>query len=286
MEHDHPGLGLCFFGNQLFYAVNTPGSAGRLDHIGCVDFNFDVPHALLSGEERHFPGIRRAVRQLRESYSIREIRMLSFPTRECWSIFPKVVYDKADEREAHVSILMSGIDRSRIQPTWYNLSNPDYKLLLLRDTGSLGGLRKIAPEAPTVDLCSEFEIGRRWISHADPGGSFMTVCCFEGCLSVSSFILGKLRGATFIEFDDIDDLPYLWLHHARQLGWMEGLHDRVYVYGRRAHRFIDVLQPFWDDAGTVEKMNSLEAIQIEAGEATYGFDLGMAFPAILLALPV
>ncbi|MDZ7772500.1 MAG: hypothetical protein U5K31_07155 [Balneolaceae bacterium] len=286
MADTHPGLGLCFFGNQLFYAVNTPGSSNRLSRIGCVDFNFNVPEALLTGREDHFPGIQQAVEKLKERFGIRHIRILSFPTGECWSIFPKVVYDEADEREAHLKILMSGTDRQRIQPTWYNLSNPDYKLLMLRDTGALGGLPKIAPSASTVDLVSEFEIGQRWISHADPGGSFMTVCCFGECISVSSFILGKLRGTTFIEFDEVDDLPYLWLHHASEQKWMQGLHDHVYVYGQQAHRFIDVLRPFWDDAGSVQKMNSLEAIRIEADERTYGFDLEMAFPAILLSLQV
>ncbi len=285
MGQNHPGLGICFFDNQLLYAVNSPGNDHRLAHIGCVDFNFDVPEALLSGDQKHFPGIRRAIDQLKESYDIRDIRILSFPIRECWSIFPKVVYDKADEREAHVNILMRGVDRSKIQPTWYSLSNPDFKLLLLRNTGKLGGLRKIVAGASTVELVSEFEIGQRWISHADPGGSFMTVCCFEKCISVCSFILGKLRGATFIEFDDLADLPYLWLQYARELNWMEGLHDTIYVYGYRTHRFIDILQPFWDEAGTVEKMNSLESIRMSADETTYSFDLEMAFPAILLSLP-
>lgn len=284
MGQQSPGLGICFFGQQLFYAVNEPGTAGRLSHIGCVDFNFDVPDALLSGNNTHFPGIRQAVEHLKETFSIRHIRILSFPNRECWSVFPKIVYDNPDEREAHLAILTGGTGRRDVQPTWHVLSNPQYRLLLLRDRSMLGGLDKIAQEVSTVDLISEFEIGSRWIAHADPGGSFLTVCCFSNCISVSSYLLGSLRGTTWISFPDPDDLPYLWLHHARHLTWMQGIHDHVYVYGFNTHEITDVLLPFWDESGPVEKMDSLEKIRIEAEEQTYGFELERAFPAILLAL--
>lgn len=284
MGQQSPGLGICFFGNQLFYAVHTPGNAGKLSHIGCVDFNFDVPDALLTGDSTHFPGIRQAVEQLRESFSVRHVRILSFPDRECWSILPKIVYDNADEREAHLAILMHGKERSDIEPTWHPLSNAQFKLLLLRDRSALGGLAKIAPDVSTVDLISEFEIGSRWIAHADPGGSFLTVCCFRDCISVSSYLLGSLRGTTWIPREDADDLPYLWLHRARELNWMQGIHDHVYVYGFNTHPVIDTLLPFWDESGPVEKMDTVEKIRIEADETTYGFALEKAFPAILLAL--
>src|SRR5699024_9562163 len=128
-----------------------------------------------------------------------------------WTSVPKIVYDDADEREKHISILMSGVNRKSIQPTWYNLSNQDYKFLLLRNESSLQGIKTLAAGTPTADLISDFEIGARWVQHANPGGSFMTICCFNNCISVASFILGKLRGAVFINFDDIEDLPYLWL---------------------------------------------------------------------------
>jgi hypothetical protein len=112
----------------------------------------------------------------------------------------------------------------------------------------------------------------------------MTICCFHNCISVASFILGKLRGATYIFYDEIQDLPYLWLQHSQQLSWMKGLHEKVYVYGMKAFRVIDILQPFWDDAGTVTKMDTLDKIKIDADEKTYGFNLENAFPAIMLAL--
>lgn len=284
MEEKLPSLGLCFFGNQLFYAVNNPGNPAKLARIGCFDFNFDVTETLLGNSEQHFRGIKQTVGQVKQEYDIQRLRILSFPTRECWTSVPKIVYDDSDEREKHIRILMSGVDRKKIHPTWYNLSNQDYKFLLLRNDESLKGLQKLASDIPTTDLISDFEVGLRWIQHVNPGGSFMTICCFQNCISVASFILGKLRGATYIPYDEIQDLPYLWLQHTQEISWMDGLHEEIYVYGMEAFRVIEILQPFWDDAGTVTKMDTLKKIQIEADEKTYGFNLEHAFPAMMLAL--
>lgn len=284
MEEQHPSLGLCFFGNQLFYAVNDPTDPKKLARIGSFDFNIDVTETLLNDSEQHFRGISQTVEQVKEEYDIQHLRILSFPQQECWTAVPKIVYDNSDEREKHINILMSGVNRKDIHPTWYNLSNQDYKFLLLRHTESLKGLQKIASGTSTTDLISEFEIGMRWVQHFNPGGSFMTICCFHNCISIASFILGKLRGATYITFDEIHDLPYLWLQHTKQLSWMKGLHEEIYVYGQEAYRVIDILQPFWDEAGTVTKMDSLENTHVKADEKTYGFSLAQAFPAMMLAL--
>ncbi|MDZ7681323.1 MAG: hypothetical protein U5J63_06295 [Fodinibius sp.] len=284
MGEQHPSLGLCFFGNQLFYAVNDPSEPQKLERIGCFDFNFDVTETLLGNSDQHFRGIQQTVNELKQEYNIKHLRMLSFPTQECWTAVPKIVYDNSDEREKHIRILMSGVDRKHIHPTWYNLSNQDYKLLLLRDEQSLSGLQQLASIASTADMISDFEIGSRWIPHAEPGGSFMTICCFQNCISISSFILGKLRGATYIPYDEIQDLPYLWLQRSQQLNWMQGLHEEIYVYGQKALHAIEILQAFWDETGQITKMDSLEKMQVEADEQTYGFSLENAFPAIMLAL--
>lgn len=284
MNQSNPSLGLCFFNNQLFYAVNDVGNPRKLARIGSVDFNFDLAEAILTGDEEHFPGIQKTVGRLKEEYSIAHIRILSFPYKECWTILPKLVYDNAEEREAHISILMNGIDRRHIHPTWYTLSNQDYKFLLLRNEEALGGLEKLASNASSADLYSEFEIGDRWTRHTNAGGSFMTICCFNNCLSVSSYILGKLRGATYINFDEPEDLPYLWLQHTQELGWMKGLHEEIHVYGSQAYQIINILKPFWDEAGTVLKMDSLEKMSVEADEDTYSFNLECAYPAIMLTL--
>lgn len=284
MGQSHPSLGLCFFGNQLFYAVNAPGKPKKLARIGSFDFNFDITEMLFGNSEQHFPGIRQTINQIKEEYDIQHLRILSLPTEECWTTVPKIVYDNSDEREKHIGILMSGVDRKHVHPTWYNLSNQDYKFLLLRNNESLHGLQKLASDTSTTDLISEFEIGLRWIQHINPGGSFMTICCFHNCIAVGSFMLDKLRGATYITYDDIQDLPYLWLQHTQQLNWMKGLHERIYVYGSEAYKIIENLKPFWDEAGTITKMDTLEKIQIEADEETYGFNLEHAFPAMMLAL--
>ena len=284
MEDQHPSLGLCFFENRLFYAVNDPNTSKRLARIGSFDFNIDVTETLLGDAEQHFRGISQTVSQLKKEYDIQRLRILSFPTQECWTAVPKIVYDDSDEREKHISILMSGVDRKEIHPTWYNLSNQDYKFLLLRNNESMRSMQKLASKTSTSDLISDFEIGSRWIQHANPGGSFMTICCFQNCISIASFILGKLRGATYIPFDDIQDLPYLWLQRTNQLNWMQGLHEEIYVYGIEAYRVIEILEPFWDEAGNVTKMDTLDKMQIEADEETYGFNLEQAFPAIMLAL--
>lgn len=284
MMQPDPNLGLCFFDNQLYYAVNSPEQPKKLARIGSVAFNFDVTDAIITGDEQHFPGIRQTVTRLRDRFSINHIRVLSFPTRECWTILPRLVYEDPDEREAHINILMNGVDRRHIHPTWYSLSNQDYKLLLLRNNAALQGLYKLTSSASTTDLVSEFELGDRWIDHVNPGGSFMTVCCFKDCISVGSYILGNMRGATYITYDDAEDLPYLWLQHKRALAWMQGLHEEIHVYGSNAFHIIDILQPFWDDAAAIIKMDSLEKMHAIADEETYGFSLELAYPAVMLAL--
>ncbi len=180
---------------------------------------------------------------------------------------------------------MQGVDRNQIEPTWYTLSNDEYKFLLLRNREKLGGLPKLASSASTTDLISDFEIGSRWSRHSGIKGSFITIGCFHDAIAVSSYVLGKMRGATYLPFDEAEDLPYLWLQAARQLSWLKGLHEQIYVYGINAYRIIEILQPFWEDeASRVIKMDSLEKMQVQAEETSYGFNLECAFPAIMLAL--
>lgn len=284
MEQSHSGLGLCFFGNQLFYAVNDKQDPKKLARIGCFDFNFEVTQAIIEGDDEHFPGIQQTIAQLKEQYNVGQVRILSLPYKECWTTVPKLVYDNPDEREAHINILMSAVERKKVHPTWYELSNQDYKFLMLRNEEELRGLKKMIPSVSSTDLISEFELGDRWVQHTEAGGSFMTICCFNGCISVCSYILGKMRGATYIKYDDIEDLPYLWLQQAQQLNWMKGLHEEFHVYGEDAYKVIEILEPFWDDAGKVIKMDTLQKIQVEADEQTYSFNLEKAYPAILLAL--
>lgn len=284
MGQTKANLGLCFFENQLYYAINDPKKIGRLSRIGSVDFNFELEGAIISGNGKQFSGIQHTINTIRENFDINHIRILTLPTLECWTTLPKIVYDEPDEREDHIRILMHGVERKDIEPTWHTLSNQDYKFLLLRNKSRFEGYDRLASSASAIDLYSEFEIGEKWAQHADTSGSFLTICGFKDCITVSSFILGNLRGSTYLRFDDEEDLPYLWLQSAQQLNWMQGLHEYIFVYGFRAYRIIEILKPFWDEAAEIIKMDSLGKMKVESDEQTYSFNLERAFPAILMAL--
>jgi hypothetical protein len=284
MPEDNCSLGICFYGSQLFYAVCDAEKKPFLSRLGAVNFNFDIVQALINPNESYIEGLRETLNDLTDRFGVRNVQLLLHPAMECWATVPKLVYDDAEERKAYINILMNGRPRKHIHPAWYTLSNEKFKLLRLRTTRSLTGINRLTEGFAGVGLSSTFEIGERWIEHIKPGGSFLTVSVFDHCISVSSFILGKLRGATYIAFDELHDLPYLWLQRARDLQWMQGLHEQIQVYGHLAHRIIDTLEPFWDEAGTVTKMDTLEDMQVHAEEETYSFDLSLAYPAVLLAL--
>lgn len=277
-------LGICYADNQLFYAVNNPEENGSLRHIGCFDFNFDVKNAIVSGDGNSFSGIQSSLNKLKETYSCETVRILSPAVEECWSIFPRAVYESPDEREAHLSLLMSGVDRSNLQSTWYEISNNEYKLLTVRNSDTMQGFQSLLGSFRSAEYVSEFELGSEWQSHTNVNGSFLMVHCQRDYLSVASFILGKLRGGTVIRFENRTDLPYLWSLYSSKHQWMSGIHEQVYVFGQFARETSEILTPFWDDTGEVLLMNTLEQIRAAAPEETYGFRLESAFPAVMLSL--
>jgi len=277
-------LGFCFFDHQLFYAVRSSDEKMQLRHIGAVDFNFNIVEALAANKDGRMKSVRAGVNELTDRFDVNKLNILLPPVLECWATLPKRVHDDAREREAYINILMNGIPRKHIHPSWFALSNQDYRLLRLRADQTLEGIRTLADGIGKVDFLSTFEVGQQWIEHAHPGGSLLTISSFHQCLSVSSFILGKLRGVTYLTFDDINDLPYLWLQKARDLSWMQGLHENIQVCGHAADDIIKILHSYLDDAGVITKMDSLEKMQVSADEQTYGFDLAKAYPAVMLAL--
>ena len=288
---DNTNLGVCFLANQLYYAVynstpdqNRNGAPKAIRRIGSIDFSFNVEKAIRFHESDHFPGIRASFQQLKQQFMVNQLRMVIPPIHECWTTLPKLVYDKSDERDAHLAILMKGVDRKNIEPYWFSVSNQDYKFLVVRNKEFLQGYNQIASLFNKSEFLSDFELGQRWEQHSRVRGSYLTVSCYRNVLCVSSFLLGKFRSATYIPFDEMDDLPYLWLQYANNLQWMQGLHETIYVYGWRAYQVIDTLKPFWDDASYVQKMDSLAKIGVSAEEETYGFSLDHAFPALMLAL--
>ena len=179
---------------------------------------------------------------------------------------------------------MHGRERREIQAIWHSVSNSDYRLLLLRDNSSLQGFSYLLNTFANVDIVTDFEIGMDWQLHTESNDSFLMIHCQKNYISVTSFILGKLRGCTYIEYDDIADLPYLWNLYEDNLSWMNGIHDKTYVYGFYSSQITNILQSFWYHHGDVITMNSLREMSVEADEKTYGFRLESAFPAILMSL--
>lgn len=278
-------LGVCLSDKNLFYAISRPSNKKSLTYLGAVDFNFDVLQALVTRDGDHFPTVLETVRSLKEKFNVDRIRIQTCPAYECWSTLPKLIYDKADEREAYLNILMRGVDRRYIEPLWFELSNQNFKLLLVRNKNVMEGFKKLTNMVGQGAFYSEFELGHRWMQLTGQRGSFMTVSIQQNLVSIASFLLGKLRAATYIKFDDMKDLPYLWLQQAQHLKWLNGLHEYIYIYGNKTDQLIDMLAPHWDDAAEIQLLDSLHKIGVEAPERTYNFSITKAFPAILMAVP-
>lgn len=284
MDEAPANLGVCFFSDRLFYAINDPANDRHLLHIGCFDFNFNVIEAITSQHSEQFPHVKATFENLREQHNIQSVRALTNPAQECWTALPKVVYDNADEREDHLSILMKGIDREDIEPTWHAVSKSQYKFLSIRRRNLMQGFNELTEKVSTTEFLSDFEIASKWSTFNKPGGSFMMVGCHKNVVSITSFVLGKFRASTYIKFDQVEDLPYHWLQHATHSGWMKGLHEHIYLFGHQNHEVELALTGFWDKSSKIVNLNSLGELGVFAEEQTYGFDLAAAFPAILLSL--
>lgn len=284
MSEPTSNLGVCFFADRLFYALNDPQNSKHLFRIGSFDFNFDVNQAITTQNEEHFPLLQTTFDRIFEEHSIQSVRALTHPSEECWTALPKVVYDNADEREDHLSILMKGVDREDVEPTWHTLSKSAFKFLCLRRRSVMQGFNDLTERIATTDFASDFEIAQKWSSFSKPGGSFIMIGCHKNILTITSFMLGKFRATTYIQFDQISDTPYHWLQQASNSSWMNGLHENIYLFGHHTHETEQALQNFWDTSSDITHLNSLQTIGVEAEEDTYGFDLAAAFPAILLSL--
>lgn len=284
MDSGESCLGVCYTDNHLFYSVNTPGQDGRLARIGSIDFSFDIEDSIISGDSSSFPALRNSIEELKEEFNCSTAKILSPAAEECWTVVPRAVYEDASEREAHIQLLMHDRERREIQAIWYAVSNNDYRLLLLRDNSSLHGFNHLLQSFGTIDVVTDFEIAIDWQMHINSSDSFLMIHCKNNYISISSFILGKLRGCTYIEYDNIADLPYLWNLFMSKLSWLKGIHDKTYVYGFYSSQAIEILQSYWYHHGEITLLNSLREMHVEADEKTYGFRLESAFPAILMSL--
>lgn len=284
MEHGCPCLGVCYTDNHLFYSVNTPGQDAHLTRIGSIDFSFDIEETIITGNSSGFPALKNSIDELKQEFDCKTAKILAPATEECWTIVPRAVYEDASEREAHIHLLMLGSKRQNIQAVWHPVSNSDYRLLLLRDTQSLRGFNYLLESFGTVDIVTDFEIAMDWQLHTESNESFLMINCQKNYISVTSFILGKLRGCTHFEYDNFTDLPYLWNLYEGNLSWMDGIHDKTYVYGYFSSQVTDILQSYWYHHGKSLIMNTLQEMNVDASEKTYGFRLESAFPAILMSL--
>lgn len=284
MDDASTNLGVCFFSDRLFYSISDTENDKHLSLIGSFNFNFDVVEAITTQHPDKFPLIKSTFESLRTEFDITSVRALTHPSHECWTALPKVVYDNADEREDHLSIIMKGVDREDIEPTWHPVNKDQYKFLSIRRRSLMTGFDQLTEKVGSSEFISDFEVAQKWSSFSNPGGSFLMIGCHNHVISITSFILGKFRASTYIKFDEFGDLPYLWLQHAVNSSWIKGLHENIFLFGHQTHEVEQTLQGFWDKSSSVKNLNSLGEIGVYAEEQTYGFDLAAAFPAILLSL--
>lgn len=277
-------LGVNFDANKLFYAVSRPAEPGITYRVGFVDFSFDLIKSISERDPDTFPGLCETLEKLVRDHEFPNVRIMLPPFFECWSIVPKSVFDEDEERRAHLNILMQGTSLDNTQTRWHQLSNRDFKLVSVRRKEHLDSFTSMLNGFPSDNLFSDFEVGNAWMQHSGFRGSFMTISSYNGMLSVSSFLLGKLRAATYFTYDDISDIPYLWLQYASHLPWMTGLHENVMVFGDHSSKIVETLKAYWDDSSEILVMNSLHKMNLESEEESFSFPLERAFPAILLSV--
>lgn len=277
-------LGICYADNHLFYAVHNPGQENDIQRIGSIDFNFDIYTALCSGDNSEVYVLEKSIKDLKSEFSVGSIQMLYPADRECWTVVPRAVYEDSSERESHIEILMNGSKRSEIEISWHQLANTDNKLLLLRDSAVTPGFATLHAEFGAMQFPSDFEIAQEWQVHSGNQSAFMMVHCHNHIIAVTSFIMGSMRGCTYFEYEDPEDLPYLWSLYASYTPWMNGIHDKIFAFGLYAKKATEQLASYWSQHGDLIFPDSLTATNVQAEEETYGFPLESAYPAIILSL--
>lgn len=283
MSEDGHALGINFSGNNIYYAVGDGLKQGALSHIGRIDLNFPILDAILGPDEDLCSHISKVISRLREKYTLSNIRLITYPQLECWTTVPKIVYDDSREREAHMGFLIKGMDRKNIETFWNEMSNHDFRFLTIRDRAVMSLFEGFVPAFPNTEFCSDFEVGLQWVQHSGAMGSFMSISCNPHTITVSSYLLGKLRAATCLRFRHLDDLPYIWKQSERHMKWMKGYHEEIMLFGNKTARVVEMLRPFWDGSAEISIMDNLYSMKVATEEQTYSFPLEEAFPAIMMA---
>lgn len=283
MANAGQALGISFSGKNIYYAVTENSANGNVARIGRIELNFSVFEAIISKDAELCSHLTKVIDRLRQKYNLQSIRLLTYPQLECWTTVPKLVYDDPSEREDHLAFFIHGMDRRDIETFWYEMSNHDFRFLTIRDRSVMKQFDNFVPGFPDTEFCSDFEVGLQWVQHAGARGSFMSISCNPHTITVSSYLLGKLRAATCLRFKQIDDLPYLWKQSERHMKWMKGYHEEIMLFGSHTARVIEMLRPFWDGSADISVMDNLYSMKVSADEKTYSFPLEEAFPAIMMA---
>lgn len=283
MSDEGISLGVSFSGNNIYYAVSDDILKDSLKHIGRIELNFSIIEAILGSSSDLCSHVSKVINRLRETYNPSQIKILTYPQLECWTTVPKLVYDDSKEREAHLAFLIKGLERQNIETFWYEMSNQDFRFLTIRDRNVMKLFEGFVPGFPNTEFCSDFEVGLQWVQHSGARGSFLSISCNPHTITISSYLLGKLRAATCLRFKHLDDLPYIWKQSERHLKWMKGYHEEIMLFGSKTARVTEMLRPFWDGSAEITVMDNLTAMKAKADEQTYSFPLEEAFPAIMMA---
>lgn len=287
MALNEPRLGVCFNAENFYFAVHSGGdNPAGIERIGQLSFPSSVARSIRNGVPEICKGIASFAQRTAKTYGIKTVHIATMPDLECWTMVPKIAFDDAAEREAQIALLMYGVDRSNIEVNWFDPSNADYKMLLLRQHNVSNAFRKVFESIPNMELVSDFELGFRWTAISNQSGSFLLIRCLKGVISLSSFILGKLRGAIHISFDHYDDLPYWWTFYASKISWINGVHDNLLIFGENSNLVMQELGQLWDKDQRMNVLETPKDMFIDVAEETYGFPLHQAFPAIMASLAV
>ncbi|MCC5933017.1 MAG: hypothetical protein JJU35_02150 [Balneolales bacterium] len=277
-------LGISFSGNALYYALRPKNETSYLSYIGKADFSFSVLDAFRNADEQLCTHIHRAISKITAGLNAETIRIVSFPQFECWTSLPKLAYDVPAEREAHLKLLAFGLERRNIETTWFETSIQDFRFLCIRDLTMVKMLNACTASFFSTEYCSDFEVGMEWMKLTGNSGSFLALGCGHESLSVSSFVLGKLRAATSIRQTRPENLVYAWRQNEASLSWMNGYHDEILLYGPNADLVRNHLAPVLETGAKIRSISSLDDIGVQAAEQTYSFPLQHAFPAIMMAV--
>lgn len=277
-------LSINFDDNRLYYALSRPTLSNVVERIGRIDFSFDLIHSFTERGSSTKKSLSETIEKFIHEEKVTEIVLLVPPAFECWSMMPKTVFNDEKERAAQISILSKGFNQDKTYYVTHEVSNRDFTMISLRRQHLSDEMQNLVNGGADIGLCSDFELGKYWASKHAPGGSFLMVSVYNGLVALSSYIFGKLRGATYFRYDDLQDIPYLWLQYASHLNWIQGLHDQIFVFGKNAPNINEMMEGIWVDSSEIVLLDSLEKMKAESHEKAFSFPLEVAFPSILLSV--